>query len=159
MICCLMSSLPVFTNLCKLPFTIDEESSDDLKKLLAKKDGVEKDATNRGSGSKDVEIESGKNKAGEKMKEIKDKNDASSNDEPESPPMVSDFEEEDGASSADLDEDIFQGAFAVKDRADPGSGSSAKKDRFDNLPAKAAKILENFEPEVLHSIPEAVSES
>ena len=107
---------------------------------------MEKDATNRGSSSKDVDFESGKNKAGEKMKEIKHTDDASSNDEPESPPMVSDFEEEDGASSADLDEDIFQGAFAIKDRADPGSGSSAKKDRFDNLPAKRQRSWRTSSP-------------
>ena len=44
----------------------------------------------------------------------------------------------------------FPGSFAIKEKADP---------RFENWPAKAAKFLENFDPQVLNSIPEAVSES
>ena len=86
------------------------------------------------------------------MKELKDK-DGSSEEDLESIPDLQYMEEE----SSDLDDDIFQGAFAIKDVAD--NTAPDPKDRFSFLPSKVAKYVERFDGDVLDSIPADLSES
>ena len=61
------------------------------------------------------------------------------------------------ASSDDEDQDVFGGKYAIKDK-DVVSTSGCRDDRFGNLPRNAAKYLDNFEEDVLNSIPNDVSE-
>ena len=69
----------------------------------------------------------------------------------------SDNEDKEEASSEDEDRDLFGGKYAIKDKeADNAAGR--RDDRFAGLPRNAAKYLENFEEDVLKSIPKDVSE-
>ena len=78
-------------------------------------------------------------------------------------PIQSDFngtdneDEELADSSSDMDQDIFKGKFAIKDKDHPSHGTHA--DRFSRLPSKLKKEIQNFEPEVLLSIPGGLNES
>ena len=91
------------------------------------------------------------------MKQIKDRENQSSEEEKDSVPDVSDFEEEDeAASSMDNDDDIFQGQFAIKDASNTGPDECG--DRFAALPAKVQKCVDGFERDVLDAIPMGVSE-
>ena len=77
-------------------------------------------------------------------------------------PVQSDFnatdnEDDDNPdSSEDLDDDIFKGKFAIKDRDE--ATHAVDGDRFARLPAKLKKELQNFEQEVLQSIPHGLNE-
>ena len=74
-----------------------------------------------------------------------------------SPGGQSEMEESAQASSEDNDDDLFGGKFAIKDK-DADHGGRARGDRFGALPRKVAKILDNFEEEVLNSLPKDLSE-
>ena len=69
----------------------------------------------------------------------------------------SDCEDKEEASSDDEDKDIFGGKFAIRDK-DVDAASARRDDRFGALPRNAAKYLDNFEEDVLKSIPKDLSE-
>ena len=130
-----------------------------MKKLLKQKKPAEKDfppeTEDLGAPAKDLDPEKTKKKKTPMMKQLKDKEN-SSEDENQSVPDFSDFEEEDPPTSGDNDDDVFQGIYAIRDKGEAGMDSGA--DRFSCLPAKVQKHVENFERAVLDSIPKEVSE-
>ena len=62
-----------------------------------------------------------------------------------------------GQSSDDMDQDLFTGQFAIKDK--DGGLQIEDGNRFSILPAKIKREIQNFEPDVLDSIPRGISES
>ena len=79
------------------------------------------------------------------------------------PGGVSDGEQSDDAGAGDVssepgDADLFAGKFAIKD-VDQNLGRVHSADRFGSLPRSVSKHLDQFEQQVLQSIPNNVSET
>ena len=69
----------------------------------------------------------------------------------------SDNEDNHGIPSSDMeDDDIFKGVFAIKDK--DRTAYAEPLDRFASLPSRIKKELQNFQQEVLDSIPQCISE-
>ena len=62
----------------------------------------------------------------------------------------------DAPTSDDMDQDLFNGPFAIKDK--PRAAGDACAGRFRRLATKVKKELGNFEEEVLATIPHNLSE-
>ena len=139
-----------------------QEAAEDLKKVLQEKtkdDEKEKDLPALKDRSKrarrSAEMESKSSRAlGSTEKKVNRSGESSAE------PVQSDWdasEDEHGGPSSDMeDEDLFKGVFAIKDKE--RGETTLPVDRFTGLPSRIKKELQNFEPQVLQSIPETLSE-
>ena len=139
-------------------YLIAQDASEDLQKKLQEKSGEE----DREKGAAKTKTDARASTAAAKSESRRssglpgEDNTASSPDPVQSDFDGSDLDDGQGNSSDDMDRDLFTGQFAIKDK--DRAMQIEDGNRFSILPSKIKKLLINFEPDVLQSIPRGISE-